>query len=236
MADLNALTKKIEWAIDALDESGLHRFRRSNPGPLLEACIDGDAARLRKHIAKARPTVASVRQHGTMPLVAAAVSGSLPVVNLLLDLGLDVEDVRAEDCAAFRKACACSRADIVARYLGMGLTLEDLRALDNDALVSAASDGALEVVRALFAAGLGAFDAQARGGEALSLAVAHGFADVAEELLAAGAKPTPESLRMLRRHGQISARVLARWEGTREMAWASGPDAFERWLSEQELD
>lgn len=209
-------------------------LRDLDPGPFLLACIDGKVAAARKHIDTRLEglNAEDARAHDEIAMVVACRSGKVELFNLLVEHGFGVESIRAYRVAPLRHACAYGNFEIVKKMISMGLTLDDVRTYNNEPLREAASEGSIRIVNLLIEFGLGPDDLQAMDGDALSRATAHEFSLVAEALIRNGAKPTPESLRLIRKsRGDVPPSVTARWAGTRELAWAEGPDAYDRWIA-----
>ena len=214
-------------------------LRASNPGPFILACIDRNLAAARAHIDDrlAGLDAASARTHDEIAMVVVCRTRDVGIFDLMVDHGFDLDLVRANNAAPLRHACAYGRLGIVKKMISMGITLADVRVNDNEALREAAADGHHEVVDLLAEFGLGPADMQSMNGDARARASAHGLVDCVESLLRHGAEPTPEALRLLRaRRGRIPPNVIARWVGTRELAWAEGPDAYDRWASARDAD
>lgn len=124
-----------------------------------------------------------------IPSLAAA-NGSLPILELLLDSGADVDAADATRVTALMSASFMGHREIVELLVRRGATLEATSIDGYTALMYAANAGQLDCAAALLEGGadLGARDQD--GNAPLVFAAQHGYLEVVQLLLAAGSDPT----------------------------------------------
>ncbi len=82
-------------------------------------------------------------------LIWASCNGHFEVVKYLINKGLTLEDIRAQDNCAFRMASLYGYLEVVKYLIDNGLTLKDIRSRNNDAFRWASRNRHIELVKYL---------------------------------------------------------------------------------------
>lgn len=153
------------------------------PGPgLLLAAREGDIGRVARWLRLGAPLDAVDDDDGSSPLLVAASSGHLWVVNKLLDAGANLEAVNHRGETPLLGAAAGGHLEVVDKLLDAGASVDASNGSGDTALIAAAMNAHLGVVRTLLQKGADPDAVNESGDSALMLAEAFGHADVAEAL------------------------------------------------------
>uniref|UniRef100_A0A182M6Z2 Orc1-like AAA ATPase domain-containing protein n=1 Tax=Anopheles culicifacies TaxID=139723 RepID=A0A182M6Z2_9DIPT len=130
---------------------------------------------------------------GNAPILCiAAHEGILPMVNLLLEFGADVEQTNSQGCTALILASARGHCDVVRQLVAAGSFLGQTDTSQRCALVHAAIAGRLQVVKYLVACdwiprtGSNDVTLEQAAQQALTAAAGQGNTDIVEDLLDMG--------------------------------------------------
>ncbi len=130
---------------------------------------------------------------GETPLLAAARSGQVEAVDVLLDAGANVDAQETwNGQSALMWAAAEGHAAVVARLIERGADINVRSNSGASALLFAARKGDMAAVETLLAAGAEVNESRPDGATALLVAVVNGYEDLVDLLLAAGADPNAE--------------------------------------------
>lgn len=124
----------------------------------------------------------------------AASNGSLPILELLLDSGADVDAADATGVTALMSASFMGHRENVEFLVGRGATLEAKTIDGYTALMYAAKAGQLDCVAALLEGGADVGARDQNGNAPLAFAAQHGYQEVVRLFLAAGSDPTVEGI------------------------------------------
>jgi ankyrin repeat protein len=130
--------------------------------------------------------VRSINKLGYNELVKACKNGHTNIVVWLFkNLGMSVEDVRANCCTALVEACKNGHTNIVVwLFKNLGMSVEDVRANGYTALVEACKNGHINIVVWLFKnLGMSVMDVRAYGCTALVEACKNGHINIVDWLV-----------------------------------------------------
>lgn len=172
---------------------------------MIDAARQGSLEELRGLVQQERRLLTAAGGNGNTPLMWAANEGHLPVVQYLLDEGVDIDQENADGVSALYLACYAGHLPVVALLLDWGVDRTVITSHGHSALTAAARN--LRVVELLLAHRCGDIDHQIDNGmSALHLACLQGAVDVVRVLLEAGADPT-----LKEEDGQTPRDVAAEW-------------------------
>jgi len=149
---------------------------------LIRASGQGDIAKVRELLEKGANVDTRDKESGWTPLMAAAFSGSIDVVKLLV---VKNADVNAQDKFAWTPLMISSRSghpDIVRVLLDAGADVNTKTNAGYSALMAAAKQGHTDIVKLLLARGADVHARDKSGWRAVTLAERNGHEDIVEML------------------------------------------------------
>uniref|UniRef100_A0A8D2FSM9 Ankyrin repeat domain 6 n=1 Tax=Theropithecus gelada TaxID=9565 RepID=A0A8D2FSM9_THEGE len=165
-------------ALGPPESAGARPRRRPSPPP----------CRRPRSLRRGRP--APERKHGRTPLHLAANKGHLPVVQILLKAGCDLDVQDDGDQTALHRATVVGNTEIIAALIHEGCALDRQDKDGNTALHEASWHGFSQSAKLLVKAGANVLAKNKAGDTALHIAAALNHKKVAKILLEAGADTT----------------------------------------------
>uniref|UniRef100_A0A8I5NCC0 Ankyrin repeat domain 6 n=1 Tax=Papio anubis TaxID=9555 RepID=A0A8I5NCC0_PAPAN len=165
-------------ALGPPEPAGARPRRRPSPPP----------CRRPRSLRRGRP--ARERKHGRTPLHLAANKGHLPVVQILLKAGCDLDVQDDGDQTALHRATVVGNTEIIAALIHEGCALDRQDKDGNTALHEASWHGFSQSAKLLVKAGANVLAKNKAGDTALHIAAALNHKKVAKILLEAGADTT----------------------------------------------
>uniref|UniRef100_A0A8C9H9S5 Ankyrin repeat domain 6 n=1 Tax=Piliocolobus tephrosceles TaxID=591936 RepID=A0A8C9H9S5_9PRIM len=165
-------------ALGPPEPAGARPRRRPSPPP----------CRRPRSLRRGRP--AQERKHGRTPLHLAANKGHLPVVQILLKAGCDLDVQDDGDQTALHRATVVGNTEIIAALIHEGCALDRQDKDGNTALHEASWHGFSQSAKLLVKAGANVLAKNKAGDTALHVAAALNHKKVAKILLEAGADTT----------------------------------------------
>lgn len=177
---------------------------------LVDACNQGDIETVREFLNEGR--IDSLTDEGESLLSAACSAGCFFLVEMILDMGADIEDRGHKDTTPLMEAANSGHSDIVKLLIERKASINAQTNQGNTPLILAAANGHTECVRLLLEAGARTEEHNESGHTALMEAASNGHVDVAKLLITKGASINTHSHEF-----KESALTLACYKGQLEM-------------------
>lgn len=177
---------------------------------LVDACNQGDIETVREFLNEGR--IDSLTEEGESLLSAACSAGCYFLVEMILDMGADVEDRGHKDTTPLMEAANSGHSDIVKLLIDRKASVNAQTNQGNTPLILAAANGHTECVRLLLDAGARTEEHNESGHTALMECASNGHVDVAKLLISRGASVNTHSHEF-----KESALTLACYKGQLEM-------------------
>ena len=177
---------------------------------LVDACNQGDLETVREFLNDGR--IDSLTEEGESLLSAACSAGSFFLVEMILDMGADIEDRGHKDTTPLMEAANSGHSDIVKLLIDRKASVNAQTNQGNTPLILASANGHTECVRLLLEAGARTEEHNESGHTALMEAASNGHVDVAKLLISEGASINTHSHEF-----KESALTLACYKGQLEM-------------------
>jgi len=177
---------------------------------LVDACNQGDIETVREFLNEGR--IDSLTEEGESLLSAACSAGCFFLVEMILDMGADIEDRGHKDTTPLMEAANSGHSDIVKLLIERKASINAQTNQGNTPLILAAANGHTECVRLLLDAGAKTEEHNESGHTALMEAASNGHVDVAKLLITKGASINTHSHEF-----KESALTLACYKGQLEM-------------------
>lgn len=177
---------------------------------LVDACNQGDIETVREFLNEGR--IDSLTEEGESLLSAACSAGCYFLVEMILDMGADIEDRGHKDTTPLMEAANSGHSDIVKLLIERKASINAQTNQGNTPLILAAANGHTECVRLLLEGGARTEEHNESGHTALMEAASNGHVDVAKLLISKGASINTHSHEF-----KESALTLACYKGQLEM-------------------
>lgn len=177
---------------------------------LVDACNQGDIETVREFLNEGR--IDSLTEEGESLLSAACSAGCFFLVEMILDMGAEIEDRGHKDTTPLMEAANSGHSDIVKLLIERKASIDAQTNQGNTPLILAAANGHTECVRLLLDGGARTEEHNESGHTALMEAASNGHVEVAKLLITKGASINTHSHEF-----KESALTLACYKGQLEM-------------------
>lgn len=177
---------------------------------LVDACNQGDIETVREFLNEGR--IDSLTEEGESLLSAACSAGCFFLVEMILDMGADIEDRGQKDTTPLMEAANSGHSDIVKLLIERNASINAQTGQGNTPLILASANGHTECVKLLLDAGATTEEHNESGHTALMEAASNGHVNVAKLLISYGASINTHSHEF-----KESALTLACYKGQLDM-------------------